>query len=324
MTVSVDAFIERGGFAGAARQKLAGDASSRSYKRISLDGNSAILMQDPDQSSVKSFLKVSEILKDWGYSAPEILVDGSKDGLLLLEDFGDELFARILETAPEREMELYTLAADFLVDLTKQDAPTGLKLYSQSYVLDQNALFLDWYVPNILGESLPDKARFFFQQIWRELFELLSEDQEVFLYRDFHAENLFFLEGRKGLRQLGLIDYQDAMTGPAAYDLASLLQDARRTVSTELATSIVDHYVSRTNYDQKEFMRSYSILGAHRCLRILGVFTRLAKQQNKDRYSRFMPRVLGYLNSNLAHPDLVALKHWIKVTLGNNMDEVPL
>jgi aminoglycoside/choline kinase family phosphotransferase len=324
MSVSAGEFLKQTEFDKGDSQKLAGDASSRSYERIMADGKSAILMLDPDHASIEAFLKVTDILEDWGYSAPKILKDGSKDGLLLLEDFGNELLARILEKSPKREQELYTLAVDFLVDLTKQDAPTGLAYYSQSYALDQNAVFLDWYVPEILGEPLPENARFFFQQIWQELFELISEDKEVFLYRDFHAENLFFLKDRKGLRQLGLIDYQDAMTGPAAYDMASLLQDARRSVSPELATAMIDHYVSKTNVDEKEFMRSYSILGAHRCLRILGIFTRLAKQQDKDRYSRFMPRVLGYLNSNLAHPDLVALKHWIKVTLGNSMEEVNL
>ena len=324
MSRSIDGFLKDAGWFGATRQKLAGDASTRSYERVTREGEGAILMIDPDASSIEAFLKVTEILHDFSYSAPRVFEFDAANGLLLLEDLGDDLFARLLRENPDREEELYRLAVDFLIDLTRQEKPMGLPYFSQSYVLDQNAMFLDWYVPDILGTPLPNNARFFFQQIWRSLLEFVEESPEVFLHRDFHAENLIYLPERKGLSQLGLLDYQDAMTGPAAYDLASLLQDARRFVSPQLASNLIDYYISETKCDEKAFRRSFAVLGAHRCLRIMGIFTRLAKQQNKNQYTKFMPRMMGHLNVNLAHPDLVALRHWIKVTLGSSAIEVRL
>lgn len=324
MSRSIDGFLKDTGWSGATRKKLAGDASTRSYERVSRGEDRAMLMIDPDASSIETFLNVTDILHDFSYSAPRILEKDAANGLLLLEDLGDDLFAHLLRENPSREEELYRFAVDFLIDLTRQEKPIGLPYFSHSYVLDQNTMFLDWYVPEILGEPLSNNARFFFQQIWQELLEYVEESPEVFLHRDFHAENLIYLPERKGLSRLGLLDYQDAMTGPAAYDLASLLQDARRFVSPQMASNLIDYYVSETKCDEKAFRRSFAVLGAHRCLRIMGIFTRLAKQQNKNQYTKFMPRVMGYLNVNLAHPDLVALRHWIKVTMGSSAIEVRL
>ncbi len=177
-------------------------------------------------------------------------------------------------------------------------------------------MFLDWYVPFQTGKVLDNKARIFFQQIWRDLLTNLEDQPEVFLHRDFHAENLFRLKGREGLKALGLIDFQDAMTGPPAYDLVSLLQDARRDVSPDVANTLLKDYIQKMGEPEQDFRRIYAILGAHRAMRILGIFTRLKEQDGKTRYDAFRPRVIAHLNTNLAHPDLIALKHWVKVTLG--------
>jgi aminoglycoside/choline kinase family phosphotransferase len=308
----------------AGRVPLAGDASSRRYVRLTQEESSAILMLDPAPANVRQFLKVGQILKEYGFSAPDILEDAADRGMLILEDFGDDIFAKIIEQNPSREGELYKLAVDFLIDLTKREKPYDLPYFSQSYVLDQNAAFLDFYVPDILGHPLADNARFFFHQIWRELLKLIEDDPEVFLYRDFHAENLVLLDSREGLAQLGLLDFQDAMCGPAAYDLASLLQDVRRQITPAVAQSMTSYYASETNINETALKQRIAILGAHRCLRILGVFTRLAKEQGKSRYIALLPRVIGHLNDNLAHPDLLALKHWIKVTLGAHQGDVQL
>lgn len=324
MTDFAVSFLNQTPWAHAARTPLEGDASSRQYERLEMGDNSAIMMSDPDSENVQKFKTITTLLQDWNYSAPKILHEDPDKGLLILEDLGNDLIARLIETNPDREEELYKLSVDFLIDLANQDKPLGLPYFSQSYVLDQNALFLDWYVPDLLGNPLADNARIFFHQIWRQLLSSLEEDQEVFLYRDFHAENLLFLPNRNGQQKLGLLDYQDAMTGPPAYDLASLLQDVRRVVSPLVAQQMIDHYISETGVDDKNFRRNLAILGAHRCLRILGIFTKLAKEQRKTRYTAFLPRVIGHLNENLAHPDLVALKHWIKVTIGVRNQEVML
>lgn len=300
---------------GAVRQPLSGDASSRSYERISKGGETAILMIDPSSETVHRFIEVTHILSSMGYSVPKILVQNPEQGLLLLEDFGDRLFTHLL-TAGSDEEKLYTLAVDFLIDLRKQPLPVVLPFFSPSYILDQNSMFLDWYIPAQTGHQTKSNARTFYQQIWTELLKLMSGAPEVMLYRDFHAENILYLEDRHGIKALGLLDYQDAMTGPAAYDLVSLLQDARRDVSEEVQEKMIQYYCLHTGVDEDRFRRSYAIMGAHRALRILGIFTRLLQRDGKKRYQAFVPRVKAHLMRNLAHPDLIALSHWLEVTLG--------
>jgi len=316
MDEKVHLFLQQAGWGDAVREALAGDASSRCYERLQQGDNSAILMQDPDHGALTSFLSVTDILVGYGYSVPDILCEDKAAGLLLLEDLGDDLLARLLDVHPQDEERLYALAVDFLVDLRRQATPEGLPFFSSNYVLDQNALFLDWYVPEVTGAPLPDNARFFFQQIWRDLLKNMEDAPEILLLRDFHAENLLYLPDRQGVKTLGLLDYQDAMTGPAAYDLVSLLQDARRHVSPAVATYMVTRYLAATGVNEAAFHHMFAVLGAHRALRIMGIFTRLAKRDGKDRYLAFMPRMISHLQTNLAHPNLIALKHWVDVTLG--------
>lgn len=314
---SVLTFLASAGWAHASRVGLAGDASSRRYERLTYKGKTAILMIDPSVLTVEKFIVVTDLLKARGYSAPEILAQDPLKGLLLLEDFGQRLFVDLVGTEVTEE-DLYCLAVDFLIDLRSQSLPIGLPLFSQSYVLDQNSMFLDWYIPDKTGEEVASNARNFYQRIWKELLSFFENELEVMLLRDFHAENTLHLNRRSGVKALGLLDYQDAMTGPAAYDLVSLLQDARRDVPAALETKMIDRYVSQTGVNEVEFRRGYHILGAHRALRIMGVFTRLSKAEGKSRYMAFMPRMEAHLRGNLAHPDLIPLKHWLSITLGQN------
>jgi len=309
--------LKSAGWGKATRTSLAGDASSRRYERLSQKNQTAILMIDPSVPTVEKFLIVTELLKNRGYSAPDILAQDPENGLLLLEDFGQRLFVDLIGVEVTEE-DLYSLAVDFLIDLRNQSIPIGLPIFSQSYVLDQNSMFLDWHIPENTGQQCQTEARLFYQRIWKELLGFLEKEQEVMLLRDFHAENILQLEGRLGVKALGLLDYQDAMTGPAAYDLVSLLQDARRDVPLALETKMITRYVSEMGLDEKEFLRGYHILGAHRALRIMGIFTRLAKRDGKTKYLAFMPRMEAHLRRNLACPDLIALKHWVGITLGQS------
>lgn len=313
----IQSFLGVAGWNKAAAKDLAGDASTRRYRRLSKNGKSGILMIDPSVQTVTQFLKVTEILRKEGYSAPEILAQDLQKGLLLLEDFGDRLFVTLIE-AGENEEKLYTLAVDFLLDLRTKKIPEGLPYFSSSYVLDQNTMFLDWFVPHESGKSVSEEGQRFYQQIWSHLLKSLDRKDEAMLLRDFHAENILFLEGRIGLKSLGLLDYQDAMTGPAAYDLVSLLQDARRTVPLSLEEKMLDYYILKSGVEGKWFREVYAILGAHRALRILGIFTRLLNQDGKGRYQQFVPRVKAHLKRNLEHPSLLALQHWLNITLGKN------
>lgn len=311
----IDNFLKRSGWADATREALAGDASSRHYFRLRRATETAILMDAPPPENVGIFADIAVALRLRGYSAPDVLAEDRKGGLLLLEDLGDDIFARLMEKgAPERP--LYSLAVDFLIDLSRLPPPAFLPDFSDSYVLAQNDMFLDHYVAGKLGAPLAAPAREFYMEIWRNLLPRMRVGPEVMLLRDFHSENLLYLKGRSGLQALGLLDFQDALKGPPTYDLVSLLQDARREVGDALADEMIDRYLNGTGLPEADFRLSYAILGAHRALRIMGIFTRLATVQGKTRYLVMIPRMQRYLALNLAHPGLVALANWLRLTVG--------
>ncbi len=308
-------FLRTAGYADADITPLAGDASSRWYARLRTESGPLILMDAPPPEDVGIFADIAVALRLRGYSAPAILAEDRKSGLLLLEDLGDDIFARLMEKgAPEAA--LYRLAVDFLVDLGKMPPPDFLPEFSDAYIMAQNEMFLDYYVPEKLGAPLGSTARIFYEDIWRNLLPRLRVGPEVMLLRDFHSENLLYLKDREGVQALGLLDFQDALKGPPAYDLASLLQDARRQVDDALAEEMIYRYLDATGLPEQEFRLSYAILGAHRALRIMGIFIRLAREQGKTRYLGMIPRMQGYLGANLAHSGLAALDNWLRLTIG--------
>ena len=308
-------FLRTAGYADADITPLAGDASSRWYARLRTESGPLILMDAPPPEDVGIFADIAVALRLRGYSAPAILAEDRKSGLLLLEDLGDDIFARLMEKgAPEAA--LYRLAVDFLVDLGKMPPPDFLPEFSDAYIMAQNEMFLDYYVPEKLGAPLGSTARIFYEDIWRNLLPRLRVGPEVMLLRDFHSENLLYLKDREGVQALGLLDFQDALKGPPAYDLASLLQDARRQVDEALAEEMIYRYLDATGLPEQEFRLSYAILGAHRALRIMGIFIRLAREQGKTRYLGMIPRMQGYLGANLAHSGLAALDNWLRLTIG--------
>jgi len=309
------AFLEKNALVDAKREPLAGDASARRYERIRANDKSVILMDAPPPEDVSSFVAIAGALKERGYSAPEIYAGNTEQGFLLLEDLGDDLFARLFESDTPEEA-LYRLAVDFLINLAKSPTPTFLPEFSDAYVMKQNEMFLDFYVPEKLGEPLATGPREIYMGIWQSLLPRMRVEPDVMLLRDFHSENLIYLKDREGLKALGLLDFQDALKGPAAYDLVSLLQDARRDVDEAMAEELIYHYLDKTGVDEAEFRESYAILGAHRALRILGIFVRLAKVDGKERYLDMIPRMQKHLMGNLAHPGLTALRNWLALTIG--------
>ncbi|MDF2368673.1 phosphotransferase [Sneathiella sp.] len=312
---ALSAFLARNGLEGASRKPLAGDASSRRYERIETDEKSLILMDAPPPEDVARFTMIAKALTERGYSAPEIHAEETAEGFLLLEDLGDDLYARLFE-AGVAEPPLYRLAVDFLVDLDKSPPPVFLPEFSDEYVRAQNEMFLDFYVPEKIDAPLETEPREFYGDIWENLFSKMRVGPDVMLLRDFHSENLLYLKNRNGLKSLGLLDFQDALKGPAAYDLVSLLQDARRNVDETLASEMIYHYLDETGVEEAAFRESYAILGAHRALRIMGIFCRLAKVEGKTRYLDMIPRMQRHLAGNLAHPGLVALRNWLQLTIG--------
>lgn len=316
---SLNQFLQKNNLLHFQRIKLAGDASTRRYERLTDRSKTFILMDAPPPETVTQFVKVAKLLGNQGFSAPNLHAIDVENGFLLLEDLGDDLFAQLIE-AGENEEGLYKLAVDFLLTLARRPAPTELPKFTDDYIFDQNQMFLDWYVPTQIDRPMTESTRSEYGEIWRRLIRKIRVGSEVVILRDFHAENLLFLKNRKGVKALGLLDFQDALVGPSAYDLVSLLQDARRDVTPTVASKMIAYYLDETGVDEVSFRTSYAILGAHRALRILGIFTRLAKQDGKRRYLKLVPKMQHHLQINLAHPELQKLKVFLEQLNRKNKD----
>ncbi len=298
-------FIDRAGWQGAATRPLAGDASNRRYLRLQHpDGARAVLMDAPAArgEDVGGFTRIARHLSGLGLSAPRILADDTAQGFLLLEDLGDALFARVLEAAPETEPTLYEAATDVLVELHRHPAPAVLDTYGPGLMADMAMLSVDWYAHGGAGADAAGRAAFHAEM--QALLARHVKPADVLIQRDYHAENLLWLPDRTGVAQVGLLDFQDAMCGHRAYDLVSVLQDARRDVPPAIERAMIDRYVAATGLDADAFQTAYHCLGAQRNLRILGVFARLCLRDGKAHYVDLIPRVWGLLQRDLAHPAL--------------------
>lgn len=321
-------FLQRASWGDAARSKLAGDASFRKYERLNRNGEPAVLMDaPPPQEDVRPFLRIARHLTTLGYSAPRILAEDAEHGFLLLEDLGDDLFARLLKSGGGERM-LYEAAIDFLLDLHRHPAPADLAPYDEGRLIDEAELFIDWYLPALTGHETPASQR----QAFRFLLGMLvpevgldaMPDKRILVLRDFHAENLIWLPQRSGPARLGLLDFQDAVAGHPAYDLVSLLEDARRDVDPSLAETMLQRYIAGSDVDDRAFRRAYAVLGAQRNIRIIGIFTRLWKRDGKPHYQSFMPRMWGLLERDLAHPALANLRGWIDAMVPPELRRQPL
>ena len=304
------AFLARAGWGDAAHAPLAGDASARRYARLTRGDETAVLMDDPPPgNSVSAFVRIAGLLRGMGYSAPDVLAADEVQGFALLEDFGDGSFSVLLAgpAAPSLERTLYEAATDFLVDLHRQPAPSGLRRYDADWMLDDARLFLK----SIADETADASMAAEFEAAWRGSLEEAAAGPQALCLRDFHAGNLMWLPARDGLGRVGLLDFQDARLGPTAYDLVSLLQDARRDLANGLEGALVMRYLqASTGLDEAAFRAAYAILGAQRAVRIIGVFHRLARRDGKPAYLAHLPRVWGHLDRNLAHPMLAPVRDW--------------
>jgi aminoglycoside/choline kinase family phosphotransferase len=317
-------FLARTGWSAASRAKLAGDASFRKYERLHLDGRAAVLMDaPPPQEDVRPFLRIARLLLQHGYSAPRIMAEDPEHGFLLLEDLGDDLYASLIRQG-HAELPLYEAAIDFLLDLHRHAAPADLAPYDEARLIDELGLFTDWYLPALTGGETPEALRREFLALWRALAPEVCLPPRILVLRDFHAENLIWLPQRAGAACVGLLDFQDAVAGHPAYDLVSLLEDARRDVAPELAEAMLRRYIAGSGSDDAGFRRACAILGAQRNLRIIGIFTRLWKRDGKPHYQAFMPRMWRLVERDLAHPALGDLRRWVDATVPAALRASPL
>ncbi len=302
------AFLAACGWGGCEIRPLAGDASFRRYFRLVDGARKAVLMDaPPPHEDPAPFVAVAEWLLAAGLSAPRILARDLGRGLLLIDDFGDDRLRETLDSAPDRERELYALAVDLLVHLHGLPPMPGLRPHGLDQWLEELELFPAWYCPAV-GLEVDAEA---WRDAWRSVLAPVAADGlgPVTVLRDYHAENIMLVAGRDGIGRFGLLDFQDAVAGHPAYDLVSVLEDARRDVSPAVEREMIERYQSMTGRGAG-FETAYWALAAQRNSRILGVFTRLWKRDRKPQYKAFQPRMWGLLERDLAHPALAPVRRW--------------
>jgi aminoglycoside/choline kinase family phosphotransferase len=318
-----------------------GDASSRSYERVVREGRKLILMNAPRRpdgpavrgglpysaiahlaEDVKPFVAMARALRERGLSAPEVYAADLNEGLLLLEDLGSEGVVAGDPPAPIEER--YAAAVDVLVELHRQPVPGTLPVapgvdyrlppYDLDAFLIEAELLIDWYLP-YRGAAVTSSARAEFDALWREALARAHDFPPTWVLRDYHSPNLLWLPEREGIARVGLIDFQDAVMGPAPYDLVSLLQDARVDVPDPMEIALLGRYVKARlgadpDFATTGFVQLYVTLGAQRATKILGIFARLDKRDGKPQYLRHIPRIWRYLRRALIHPAMTDLKAW--------------
>lgn len=338
---AIRSFLAENGLGEATRLRLQGDASTRSYERLQLNERGYILMNSPRRSDgppvrdgkpysvvahlaedVGAFIAMSRGLRAAGLSAPAIHFADSAKGLLVIEDLREE---KIVEGEPPMPVtERYETAVDLLVSLHGRSLPAALPVaprlehrlprYDAEAFLVEAELLLDWYLPR-MNTTVSPSDREDFRTLWRSALQPLLDAPATWVLRDFHSPNLLWLPERQGIARLGLLDFQDAVLGPAAYDLASLSQDARVDCSEALEITLLGRYAggrrkADPNFDTAVFVTTYVTAAAQRATKILGIFARLDMRDGKPQYLRHMPRIWGYLQRSLLHPSLAPLREW--------------
>jgi len=345
-------FLDEAGFADAERTRVQGDASTRSYERLVLGGRSYILMNAPRRpdgppvrngkpysaiahlaEDVVPFMAMAMALRARGLSAPDIFHADSALGLILLEDLGDNRV--VTDDPPQPIEERYTAAVDLLAELHRQDLPQTLPVsprveyriphYDTDAFLIEVELLPDWYLPHKQA-AITSESREEFIALWRDALQPAIAAPPTWVLRDFHSPNLLWLPEREGIARVGLLDFQDAQIGPATYDLASLLQDARVDVPETLEIALIGRYVrtrraSDPGFDVATFARLYATMAAQRATKILGIFARLDRRDGKPQYIRHMPRIWAYLQRALSHPALAALEAWYRAHVPETNNE---
>lgn len=346
-------FLKEAGWADSRLAPLPGDASTRRYLRVAGAGRQAMLMDQPQGAETPAcppgasaeerralgynavarlagadcarFVAAAEFLRARGLSAPAILAADPRQGFVLMEDLGNDLYADVLAKGSD-EAALYRVAVEALARLHREPAPATLALDTPLYAYDETALLAEidlltqWFLPLALGREADDAEAAEHRALWRDTLAALGGGDSVFVHRDYHAQNLIWLAARQGAARLGVIDFQDAVAGRRAYDLVSLLEDARRDVAPELAQAMTAHYLEAMArqdrpLDPEAHRAEMAVLAAQRNAKIVGIFARLFRRDGKPRYLAYLPRVWSYLNRDLEHDALAPLKAWYDKTI---------
>jgi len=344
------AFLAANGWGKARRDPVPGDASTRSYERLTMGLEKAVLMNAPPAAEgpccpvganederrelgynamarlagpdPAAFVCIARELTRRGFSAPRILAADLQKGLILLEDLGDDLYAHVLEKQPEQEEELYKNAVSCLAalyrssfnpEMVHQNACWTVQDYDPLALQAEVDLFLEWFAPAFDG-AVDDVAKAEWTRLWQEAFKHLDAHAPGLALRDFHAENIFVLPDREGTSNVGLIDFQDALFAHTSYDLVSLLEDSRRDVDPVIVPGLISQFCQETGIvEDEKFHAAYAVQAAQRNAKILGIFVRLAKRDGKQKYLELLPRVATHFMHDLSHPAMDGLRDWLRV-----------
>ena len=339
---TIKGFLNRSQMAGGIRSFFEGDASARRYERITTGTSTMLLMDMPSRSDgpivrhgktysaiahlaegIGAVVAINDYLFNLNYSAAKINDVDVGNGLALIESLGDKVFGKMLVRGDDTR-EPMKAAAEVLADMAKRDWPStapvrgGPDHHIADYDLEAMMIEVDllpsWFWPLQKKSEVSSEIRNEFSNAWRTILANVGSHRPVWTLRDFHSPNLLWMPARNGLRRVGIIDTQDCVIGHPAYDLVSLLQDARVDIDFRQADELYDYYSGLRSaagpFDAREFSRAFAILGAQRATKILGIFARLSKRDGKHVYLNHIPRVSRYLKRNLAHPDLAVLKKW--------------
>ena len=295
---------------------LADDCSFRRYFRVRKKNKDLVIMDaPPDKEEVIPFIQMSELLNAYGFSAPKIFDKDVKNGFLLLEDFGDKTYTTALNDL-SKEIDLYETAVDVLIEIYKlKDFDHAIRLpsYDQKKLQSEALLFIEWYLEQRLQLDISQQEREHFMEAWIDCFRQNESVKSVLVLRDYHVDNLMVLSERTGVRQCGLLDFQDAVIGPASYDLVSLLQDSRRDINDKTTSLMLDRYLEGIGgLDNRDnFMKSYYTLGTQRALKVFGIFTRQDILYGNSKYLIHIPRLWRYTLANLEFEGLESIRAWI-------------
>ena len=291
------------------------DASFRKYYRIK---NKKLIVMDapPDKGeSIEQFRTIADIIHSFNLSAPQIVSFDTKQGFMLLEDFGQTSFSNILNK--DNESKLYKKAIEVLIQINKQSKSkekqlSKLKSYSIDLLVNESLLFIDWYLEKREGVLISSDQKKEFIHILNDFYKNIKPQSSTLVLRDYHVDNLFYLSNQKSLKQVGLIDFQDAVIGSSIYDLVSLLEDVRRPLKTDLQNELLEFYMKGINIKAQDVEREIKFFSIQRNLKILGIFYRLSIRDKKDSYLKYLPNAVKLIRKNLQDPFFINLVNWLK------------
>ena len=313
--LNLHSFVLNCGFKEEDIVSIKNDASFRKYYRIK--NKNLIVMDAPPEKgeSIEQFRTVADIIHTFNLSAPQIISFDTKYGFMLLEDFGQTSFSNILNK--DNESELYKKAVEVLIEINRQSKSkekelSKLKSYSIDFLVNESLLFIDWYLEKRKGELVSNDQKKEFIQILSDFYNNIKPQSSTLVLRDYHVDNLFYLNNQKSLRQVGLIDFQDAVIGSPLYDLASLLEDVRRPLKSNLKKKLLEFYIKTINTNVQDAEREMRFFSIQRNLKILGIFCRLSIRDKKDSYLKYLPNTVKLIRKNLKDPFFINLVNWLK------------